>query len=109
MVLIIFDIKEKGILFSQCLQCDRALAHLVFIPFLWNAHYSPYSVDGEAESQGRLLVLVGHTNDGYQSLDSDPDLSHSQVHTSPILPDCLSKVIKSWDLKYVNICLIHSE
>lgn len=28
--------------------------------------------------------------------DSDPDLSHSQVHTSPILPDCLSKVVKSY-------------
>ena len=60
-------------------------------------------------SQGSLLVLVGHTNDGSQSLDSDPDLSHSQVHTSPILPDCLSKVVKSWGLKYLNIYLIPSE
>lgn len=109
MLLIIFDVKEKGILFSQCLQRDRALAHLIFIPFLWNAHYCPYSVDEETESQGNLLVLVGHTNGGYQSLDSDPDLSHSQVHTSPILPDGLSKVVKSWGLKYLNIYLIPSE
>ena len=109
MVLIIFDIKGKGILFNQCLQCDRALAHSIFIPFFWNAHYSPYSVDEETESHGSLLVLVGSTNDGYQSLDSDPDLSHSQVHTSPILPDYLSKVVKSWGLKYVNIYFTHSE
>ena len=33
MVLIIFDIKGNGILFNQCLQCDRALAHSIFIPF----------------------------------------------------------------------------
>ena len=52
---------------------------------------------------------MGSTNDGYQSLDSDPDLSHSQVHTSPILPDYLSKVVKSWGLKYVNIYFTHSE
>lgn len=34
MVIIIFDVKEKRILFDQSLECDRAFAHLILTPFL---------------------------------------------------------------------------
>lgn len=34
MVIIIFDVKGKRILFDQSLECDGAFAHLILTPFL---------------------------------------------------------------------------